>query len=107
MNTEPTATIIKLNTTSKPSTRQPIGQAQLNIALQTLCTELTTAINESTQVARTAAITINKPRSTLPDAFSGKCNATFRPHDLIGFGNVMHNSLSCNKSISLSISFLY
>jgi BMFP domain-containing protein YqiC len=41
-----------------PRTRQPIGQAQLNIALQTLCTELTTAINESTQVARTAAITV-------------------------------------------------
>ncbi|KAG0285274.1 hypothetical protein BGZ97_007871 [Linnemannia gamsii] len=44
-----------------PRTRQPIGQAQLNIALQTLRTELTTAINESTQVARTAAITSAYP----------------------------------------------
>jgi hypothetical protein len=55
-----------------PRIRHPIGQAQLDTALQALRTELTSAINESTQVARVATITVNKPRSALPDAFSGK-----------------------------------
>jgi hypothetical protein len=55
-----------------PTVMQPVGQVQLNSALQAFRAELTSAINESTQVARVATVAVNKPRSALPDAFSGK-----------------------------------
>lgn len=54
-----------------PTVRQPVGQSQLNAAIDALRLELTSVITESTLVARGAA-TVSKPRSALPDAFSGK-----------------------------------
>ncbi|KAG0274698.1 hypothetical protein BGZ96_004138 [Linnemannia gamsii] len=54
-----------------PMVMQSMGQPQLNAAIDAFRLELASAINASTQVARDAAI-VNKPRSALPDAFSGK-----------------------------------